>query len=158
MRKAFYVLALMFVSFQVFAVREDLKVQFPQENDRYFLATTAEEAGQKLDKQSKELRGQALCEHFGFKKLVSVSSTYLALDLLKVNDLRDGKMVSLDLKKSHKYPYYFHHAVINNLHCTEGAEESPTRLTSISNVGREIAIEKGTRNHSKIRTLSSSKQ
>lgn len=154
---ALFVLSFLAV-FSAHAAKDELIVQFPQENGQYFLASTASEIGQYTYKKAETERAQALCEHLGFKKVLKSSSTILGVDSLKVNDLQDGKVVSLELKREAKYKYSYHHAVINDLHCSNVGEGGEIPVASLSNVGREIAIEKGTRNHSRIRLIEAGRQ
>lgn len=148
----------MFLSMSAFAYQDEIKLQFPQENGQYFLASTASEIGQHIAKETLNIRAEALCQHLGYKRLVKANSTILGVDKLKVNELKQGKVVTTELKKEHKYLYSYHHAVINDLHCSNIGEGGEVSMKSLSNVGREIAIEKGTKNHSRIRSLESSQQ
>ena len=119
----------------------DFKVQFPRENDQYFLGETASEIGQHIGKAALRKRAQALCEHLGYKTAVKFNSTILGVDSLKVNDLQDGKLVSLELKKEYKYLYSHHHSVINDLHCSN-VDKVENQSPSESDTGREIVVDK----------------
>lgn len=128
------------LAFNVFA-SDDLKVQFPRENEQYFLGETASEIGQHIGKAALAKRAQALCEHLGYKTAIKFNSTILGVDLLKVNDLQDGKLVSLELKKEYKYLYSYHHSVINDLHCSN-VDKVENLNPSESDTGREIVVDK----------------
>lgn len=138
--KSIITLFLVITSFATWA-NADFKVQFPQDNGRFLLGVLADEQGSGIEKESMNRRGQAFCEYLGYKKLVKISVTYMGVPLLKVYDISGDKIIAKDLRQGGKYLYSYHHAVINNLECSN--TDSYALDKSIEDSGREIAAEKG---------------
>lgn len=138
---------------------KELHLHFPKENGSMFLATTAKESAKQLDKATREARGLEICKYYGYQKVVDVDSTYFALESITLNEVIDGELRSKEFKKDFSNLYYYDHAVIGKLVCSDDLDEEHAARVSINDVGREIAIEKEDRiKYLKKFSSSSSKQ
>ncbi|MCM2351902.1 MAG: hypothetical protein NDI69_17950 [Bacteriovoracaceae bacterium] len=128
------------LSFATFA--EELQLHFPRENGNLFLATTARESAKLLDQPTKEARGLEICKYYGYQNVVSVGSTFFAVEEIVLNEIVDGEIVSKKFKKDFSNLYSYDHAVIAKLVCSKDSHDESVSNNSVSNAGREIAIEK----------------